>query len=347
MKVKGFVKDDSFFSYRYTHWQHITSYMVIACSLGSVFWVIKDILISGLSKTLVSVLGRAIPTLFLIIYFKFKNRRNFLILASIHIWLSVAGVVFIYYHGARIGTFSTSGSGWLMFLTLFFVVSIFSGTRYILINYIGMFIFVIVLYQIFPESLSVSTGEAYFTYVLISAGYILVNIFISRMFRDMYLYQNKFYKLSHTDQLTGLGNRRVLSEITDNYNLKQKSTIFTMDIDRFKLINDTYGHDIGDVCLVQTANILQKSFREKMDYIVRLGGDEFLVVCEGCVDTKEIYQRIQKLLKEDNPYNISYSIGVTLGDEGENIFNVLKRADSALYVVKSEGRNNIQVFEDL
>lgn len=234
-----------------------------------------------------------------------------------------------------------------MFLTLFFVVSIFSGTIYILINYLGMFLFVLTLYQVFPNSLSVSRGEAYFTYLLISTGYILTNIFISRMFKDMYLYQNKFYKLSYTDQLTGLGNRRLISEITNNYNLKQKSTIFVMDIDRFKLINDTYGHDIGDVCLVRTSEVLQKSFREKMDYVVRLGGDEFLVICEGCVDVQQIYQRIQDCLKEDNPYNISYSIGVALGDEGENLFNVLKRADSALYAVKSEGRNNIKVFEDL
>lgn len=167
------------------------------------------------------------------------------------------------------------------------------------------------------------------------------------MFKDMYLYQNRFYKLSHTDQLTGLGNRRVISEITHNYNLKQESTVFVIDVDKFKLINDNYGHDIGDACLIKTASVLQKSFREKMDYVIRFGGDEFLVICEGCVDVKEIYQRIQNLLKEDNPYNISYSIGVTLGDEGENVFNVLKRADSALYAVKAEGRNSIKVFEDL
>jgi diguanylate cyclase (GGDEF)-like protein len=80
---------------------------------------------------------------------------------------------------------------------------------------------------------------------------------------------------------------------------------------------------------------------------VRYGGDEFLVICEGEIDIVEVHKRLKESLKVDNPYNISFSIGTSTGEEGENIYDVIKRADCALYAVKAEGRDNLKVFENM
>lgn len=347
MKTWKLLKDDNFLEYRFKNWQHIITYTVLACSIGSIFWVIKDVLISGFQKATVSILCRSIPTLFILVYLKLKNKKNFLCLASVHIWLAIAGVVFIYWSAASVGEFATSGTGWLMFLTLFFVISIFSGIAYILINYISMFAFIVILYQIFPTSLSVSHGEAYFTYILVSVGYILVNFFISRMFKEMYMYQRKLYEYSYTDQLTKIPNRHILKDIVPNDKLKTNATIVVVDIDKFKAINDTFGHNAGDEALIKSANVLLSSFRKSQDTVVRYGGDEFLVICEGEIDIIEVHKRLKESLKVDNPYNISFSIGTSTGEEGENIYDVIKRADCALYAVKVEGRDNLKVFENM
>lgn len=347
MNTRKLLKDDNFLEYRFKNWQHIINYAMIACSVGSVLWVIKDVLISGFQKAGVSTLCRSIPALFLLVYLKFRNKKNFLCLASIHIWLAVVGVVFIYWSAASVGEFATSGTGWLMFLTLFFVVSIFSGITYILINYISMFAFIIILYQVFPTSLSVSHGEAYFTYILVSVGYILVNFFISRMFKEMYTYQRKLYEYSYTDQLTKIPNRHILKDIVPNNRLQTNATIVVVDIDKFKDINDTFGHNAGDEALITSANVLLGSFRKGQDTVIRYGGDEFLVICEGEIDIDKVHERLKESLKVGNPYNISFSIGVSLGKEGESIYDVIKRADCALYAVKVEGRNNLKIFENI
>lgn len=347
MNTWKLLKDDNFLDYRFRYWQHIITYAMIACSVGSVFWVIKDVLISGFQKAAVSTLCRSIPALFLLVYLKFKNKKNFLYLASVHVWLAIAGVVVIYWVAASESEFATSGTGWLMFLTIFFVVSIFSGIAYIVLNYTSMFIFILVLYQIFPNSLAVSHGEAYFTYVLVSVGYVLVNFFISQMFKEMYIYQRRLYEYSYTDQLTRIPNRHILKDIVPNDILQTSTTIVVVDIDKFKDINDTFGHSAGDEALIKSANVLLSSFRKGQDTVVRYGGDEFLVICEGEIDILKVHERLKESLKVDNPYNISFSIGATLGSESENIYDVIKRADCALYAVKAEGRNNIKIFENI
>lgn len=163
----------------------------------------------------------------------------------------------------------------------------------------------------------------------------------------MYLYQRRLYEYSYTDQLTKLPNRHILKDIVPNDRLQTNATIVVIDIDKFKGINDTFGHNAGDEALITSANVLLSSFRKGQDTVVRYGGDEFLVICEGEVDIIEVHKRLKESLKVDNPYNISFSIGASVGKEGENIYDVIKRADCALYAVKVEGRNNLKIFENI
>lgn len=166
--------------------------------------------------------------------------------------------------------------------------------------------------------------------------------------------------LAFYDTLTELPNRRLLVERLQRVLLKnsrsmERGALMFLDMDRFKLLNDTHGHAMGDILLIQVAERLTKCVRE-CDTVVRLGGDEFVVMLEKLSDSEEKARKdalsvAEKILVALNkPYQLGQllypstpSIGVTLFGEKEDTFdNVLKRADAAMYEAKAAGRNTIR-----
>ena len=141
-----------------------------------------------------------------------------------------------------------------------------------------------------------------------------------------------------------------------NQRNKSYGAVMFLDLDRFKLLNDTHGHAMGDVLLIQVANRLQNCVREQ-DTVARLGGDEFVVMLENLSEQQEdaannasiVANKILQML--DKPYQLGEltylstpSIGLTLFSGKDVTFDeVLKRADEAMYEAKAAGRNNIKV----
>jgi diguanylate cyclase (GGDEF)-like protein len=162
---------------------------------------------------------------------------------------------------------------------------------------------------------------------------------------------NKHKLLSITDKLTGLFNRLKLDEaLNDEFNRSNRSNrsfgIIIIDIDYFKRVNDTYGHQVGDQTLIQFAKILKDNIR-KIDILGRWGGEEFMIICsetdfEG---TTKLAQSLREIIsKYDFPTigNLSASFGVSIYDGDENIDKVIARADNALYKAKANGRNRVE-----
>ena len=148
------------------------------------------------------------------------------------------------------------------------------------------------------------------------------------------------------DELTGLYNRRGYEFLIDNVDL-ETSALLLFDLDEFKSVNDTYGHDVGDKVLVRASDAIAKSFRNE-DYVCRLGGDEFVVIMVHVTsDMQELIKgKIQRLndgLKDDKEGvpAISVSVGVAFGKIGLKPEELLKNADKALYDVKNSGRKNV------
>lgn len=148
------------------------------------------------------------------------------------------------------------------------------------------------------------------------------------------------------DELTGLYNRRGYEFLLDNVDL-ETSALILFDLDEFKSVNDTYGHDVGDKVLVRASDAIAKSFRNE-DYVCRLGGDEFVVIMvHATSDMQELIKgKIQRLndgLKDDKDGvpAISVSVGVAFGKIGLKPEELLKNADKALYDVKNSGRKNV------
>lgn len=157
----------------------------------------------------------------------------------------------------------------------------------------------------------------------------------------------KLEKLSHSDQLTGVANRhslhqRLATEM-QNSQLKRTFSLILIDVDHFKEINDTFGHDVGDCIIQEIAHLLVAMVRQN-DLVGRWGGEEFLIICSQTTEhvaaqlAEQIrLQILQHAFSVDSP--IIVSIGISEYIAGESIDACIKRADDALYRAKHQGRN--------
>ena len=159
------------------------------------------------------------------------------------------------------------------------------------------------------------------------------------------------------DGLTGLYNRRFLEEYIEQEqaHIQREKTnydILMIDIDYFKLVNDTYGHDVGDTVIKALSDILKESIREA-DMAIRYGGEEFLILLRRTTPeaTIKIASNIHQSFK-DKKFSVgsetiekTLSIGIAkLPDDSDSIWKVIKYADTALYEAKNTGRNKIVEF---
>ena len=170
--------------------------------------------------------------------------------------------------------------------------------------------------------------------------------------------EEKIYALAHYDSLTGLYNRFSIDGILQQAisSAERNNTMLSVlfiDMDRFKQINDTYGHIFGDELLKQVANRLNVICRRKNDYLARIGGDEFLVLLtdtEGTTYTALTASAIVETLSFPYSYNgeeliSSPSVGIAIyPDDGLNSSDLIKNADAAMYHVKNNGRQTYSFF---
>ncbi len=162
---------------------------------------------------------------------------------------------------------------------------------------------------------------------------------------------------ARTDILTGIYNRRGFFENAEAIEIKARKDdhpfVFAMiDIDNFKSINDTWGHDIGDIALKEVTNVMTKLLR-KTDLFGRIGGEEFAVIFPQTL-VKEGFnmaERLRKAIEEHvikttkGDIKLTVSIGVTyLQDRNVGLKDILNHSDSALYQAKLEGRNKVKLY---
>ncbi len=165
------------------------------------------------------------------------------------------------------------------------------------------------------------------------------------------------HQIEH-DTLTGLPNRNLLQDRLTQA-IKKASRdgkvlgVMFVDVDKFKSVNDSLGHDAGDMLLKTIAARMRSSVRET-DTVARLSGDEFIVLLDGCKDVSDIFIAIKKLVAAfqepfvlgNESFKITMSIGVSVyPNDGETASKLLKNADIAMYKAKSKGRNRYVFFD--
>jgi diguanylate cyclase (GGDEF)-like protein len=177
---------------------------------------------------------------------------------------------------------------------------------------------------------------------------------IQQYVAQLAIMNRKLEQAAFTDALTNLPNRRYATdrlkqEWAASIRSQRPLSCMIMDIDHFKQVNDTYGHDVGDVVLQETAAVLKKSLRLN-DVVCRLGGEEFLVICadtdvRGAVVCAERLRRaVETHIIKTLGFNRSVTISVGVASRGREMSRpdaMLKAADQALYAAKQSGRNRV------
>lgn len=171
--------------------------------------------------------------------------------------------------------------------------------------------------------------------------------------------EKRIIEMATHDALTGLPNRYLLRDrieqvLVHDTRLQRQMAVLFIDLDHFKTINDSLGHEIGDLLLKAVADRLKSCVRNE-DTVARQGGDEFIVVLNSIAESLDAAKVAQKILDSlaqpfhihDNELHIDGSIGIAVfPDDGVNAETLLKNGDVAMYHAKKNGRNNYQFFTD-
>ncbi len=206
-------------------------------------------------------------------------------------------------------------------------------------------------------------GETFPVEITLNSVKIDDEIKFTGMVRDITereVWEEKIKYLAMTDALTGLANRnqfnkRFLEILQHSQRFNTLFSLLLIDLDKFKPVNDTYGHQVGDILLQKIAEILIASCRE-VDTIARLGGDEFTILLNGINNTDEaatiadriLGQLTQPLIIENHTIQVGVSIGIScFPDDSSDIEELTRMADEALYASKQEGRNTYRYYSEL
>ncbi|MBO7573782.1 MAG: GGDEF domain-containing protein [Bacilli bacterium] len=158
------------------------------------------------------------------------------------------------------------------------------------------------------------------------------------------------YEAEH-DKLTGLFNRTGYDRVYKSLTL-DKAIYVLLDIDKFKEVNDTLGHEMGDKVLVRTANVIKKYFNDENSYLFRIGGDEFAIIVNnaGAEMNDIIVEKCKKMddeisRAEGNIPGTTLSIGVAHGTVRDTTDTLFRKADAALYKIKNAGRADVSLYK--
>jgi diguanylate cyclase (GGDEF)-like protein len=169
--------------------------------------------------------------------------------------------------------------------------------------------------------------------------------------------EEALYRQAHFDELTGLPNRQLLKDRLEQQIVQTRrdnhhGALLYLDLDRFKEINDIYGHSVGDIVLAQAAERIVAEARDS-DTVSRLGGDEFVIVMPDAESERQVRAKATRLLERlsesfsvrGDDHFVSASIGIVLfPDDGDSVETLLKNADAAMYRAKEAGRGRFEFF---
>ncbi|AZB41761.1 sensor domain-containing diguanylate cyclase [Bacillus sp. FJAT-42376] len=199
--------------------------------------------------------------------------------------------------------------------------------------------------------ITLANGETFGTLCAVDKAASEFNVKSIKMFQriaKMFAFYLELERKAYRDSLTGLYNREFLHRYFDDYK-GGRGALFFLDLDGFKKVNDTYGHDAGDRLLKEVAHRLEEFMKPHSGIAARLGGDEFILLFPDLYDTEEMEKRAKSLLDglshtDTNleKYKLSVSIGIARA--GSSLDTLLKQADQALYWAKAEGKNTFRLY---
>jgi len=214
-----------------------------------------------------------------------------------------------------------------------------------------------------------NTKERELSFGALFVSFLIISILLFSYYRTGWLFENaqgnlklaeQFGQLAMHDALTRLPNRRSFDEhLANALSIAQrKSTsfaVFYMDLDGFKAINDSYGHDVGDSALIAVSKRIKEVIRGS-ELLARVGGDEFAMIILEFVDFEELANLAKRIIAtfeapvltmQDKPIKLGISIGIAAyPHHAKDIESLIMAADSAMYISKGSGKNQFNIFEE-
>lgn len=221
----------------------------------------------------------------------------------------------------------------------------------------------IILGTVFHDQILTVSGEFYSQETSYLRGFWLsIATVFSAIFGQFFIHRyakltKKLRDENLQDPLTEILNRRGLNlhfsnELEQAQRTKSDFSLMLIDIDFFKSINDKYGHDVGDSCLIEMAELLGKNINNG-HFLARFGGEEFIIILPhtGLDAAQHIAEQLRQAIENHKFSEFNLSLTITLGlaslhKENDNALKLIKRADKALYKGKNNGRNRVEVEED-
>jgi diguanylate cyclase (GGDEF)-like protein len=284
-------------------------------------------------------------------YVCLAKRKNFI--AVCLIWIEVLG-------HAALGTMMAGWESAFHYYLLMFIPAIFVSTKTskaiaavfgLWCFYIGLNAMTYLAPALEPLPTQALAALRYFNISVVFAMFAYLS---SYYYSKIIEAQRHLSMLAMTDPMTGLYNRRHILDVANYEAVQQKRTpsglaIIIADVDYFKRINDTYGHDVGDAVLVAVSKTIRTSIREQ-DSAARWGGEEFLIVLPNTSldDAVQIADRIRKNVEavtvpvDQQTISTSVTLGVSSYRIGESVNNAITKADECLYKGKKAGRNCVE-----
>ncbi|WP_081390463.1 GGDEF domain-containing protein [Paenibacillus odorifer] len=226
--------------------------------------------------------------------------------------------------------------------------------------YTGLSIITIVvglwaMHQLGKKSLeeTVEVNGGIFTPLLIYALTIAVLMFLLTRLNLVLAEREQLKELAYKDGLTGLLNKNGMDHFWDRCKVNEQLAVLFMDLNRFKSINDSLGHHVGDLLLQEVGGRLSQFSSKRKRHIFRIGGDEFVIVAKGCNQKEAEQLAVQILEKTTRHYQlgehnlfVSASIGISISHDKVDHFRLLHEADTAMYTAKQLGTGRYSVYKN-
>lgn len=213
-------------------------------------------------------------------------------------------------------------------------------------------VMVMVVYWFFALSVEAFVMHCFWILSAYSFGFLAAYL-LEKSYKEVFSTHEKLTQLAMTDTLTGLHNRAKLDELLKNEltrakHFKHTFAVAIMDIDYFKHVNDSHGHQVGDSILREIGALITEKLAT-LDKVIRWGGEEFLLIYIE-TDKEAVLQQIEALRLHIQAHafsisdEITASFGLTLNQQNDTIDSIIQRADKALYAAKNNGRNCVVCY---
>lgn len=339
---------DKFYSAKYNSYKDLSINIIVNMIINSILFFVFDCILSGRIVT-ENIVPRCLMLIFIYPYIYLTKRHNYKTNIAIS-YLIIYGIgACNIWAISNLDSPAYIGDTFLLIQLSFLAFGLAVPKGWSQLGHIGILIELALAGAIIPNmDLLLTLMIQLMTYACVE--YILT--ILEDNFLDSYSSSEEIESRVVHDQLTKAFNRHKLDDmcIGCSYELDIKRASFLMiDIDFFKKINDTYGHETGDIVLQNLVKII-KSCTRKSDYIIRWGGEEFIVILPDCgeIKAKDIGEQIRTKVidAKENMCNATVSIGITIYI-GDDYHDAIKKADEALYYAKEHGRNQVVLSSEL